>query len=320
MLALIVFFFALSCSENNIPKYIENQRFYMDTVISLKIPECKNSEKIFSEVFSEFERIDKKYSKTYTSSVIFKINNRVENSIEIDSETIDLIDICLDYHKMTFGYFDITMFTIGQFWNFNTEEDTDVPAKIKKSIDYLKYAGADKIKIDGSKIIFENMETKIDLGAVAKGYAINKGLETLKKNKAQSALINAGGEIFAHNLKFGKVKWNVAIQDPDAANSFLKVLKLSDKCVSTSGTYNRFVKFNGKNFAHIFNPKTGKNVDYFKSFSIIANDGLTADIISTALLASERDYLKVWNTLKKNKPYLYGYAKKDNSDLIEFSN
>ncbi len=178
-------------------QYIIEQRLMMDTLISLKIPASQNSDKIFKLFFSEFERIELKYSKSNINSIIYKINHRQINSIEIDGETTELLKQCLKYYNDTLGYFDVSMYSLGQFWNFNSEDDSGFPEKQKKSESVFKYSGSDKIKIIGSRIIFENSEIKIDLGAIAKGYAIDRVRQILKEQKIVSGLINAGGEIYA---------------------------------------------------------------------------------------------------------------------------
>jgi len=167
-------------------------------------------------------------------------------------------------------------------WGF-TDWQFSLPAreKIKSA---LKLAGSDKIILhDNDNVIqFKLPGMKIDLGGIAKGYAVDCAVTKLKEAGIKNCLINAGGQIYCLGDNLGR-PWKVAIKGPRGRN-FLVYLKLRNKAVSTSGDYEQYFIKNNTRFSHIFNPKTGYPADSkIISVTIIADSGLIADALSTAV-------------------------------------
>lgn len=123
---------------------------------------------------------------------------------------------------------------------------------------------------------------KVDLGAIAKGYALDCALKKLKENNITSCLINIGGQIYCLGDRFGK-PWKIAIQSP-RGKDFVDFLELKDAGVATSGDYEQyFVKDNAR-YSHILNPKTGYPANSgIISATVITNNNLVADALSTAI-------------------------------------
>ncbi len=292
----------LNCRNRDLNvKYITEEKILMDTIISVKIPDSQNAVGIFNSVFAEFERIEKKFGKSAETSIIYKINNRDTDTriFYIDDEEKKIFEYSKYYYEFTDGYFDITMFTLGQFWNFDMSEDTDVPAILQNMESVYKYCGSDNFTVTDSSIILKNNFLKMDLGGIAKGYAIDMAGELLRKNNIQSAIINAGGDVLTIGAKNFRNEWNVAVQHPEKPDEYLKILKMKNSAVATSGNYQRFVTFDNKRYNHIFNPKTGKNTEYFKSVSVEAATAMQADALATAIFASEDNYKFLNDKIKK---------------------
>jgi thiamine biosynthesis lipoprotein len=154
----------------------------------------------------------------------------------------------------------------------------------------LSKVGFDKIifNIDNNVVEFKIPGMKIDLGAIAKGYAVDCAVRKLKEHRIKSCLINAGGQIYCLGDKFGR-PWNVAVRGA-RNNGFRDYLKLKDEAVATSGDYEQYFMHKGKRYAHIFNPKTGYPADSgIVSVTVIAPDGLTADALATSIFILGKD-------------------------------
>jgi thiamine biosynthesis lipoprotein len=167
-------------------------------------------------------------------------------------------------------------------WGF-TDKKFRLPKddEIKKTINLV---GSDKIILqeENNVVEFKNLGMKIDLGAIAKGYAIDSAINKLKINGVKSCLINAGGDLFCLGDKLGK-PWNIAIQNPRLP-SFLGYLKLKDRAVATSGDYEQYFIQDNRRYAHILNPKSGYPADSgVVSVTVLASDCLTADALATAI-------------------------------------
>jgi thiamine biosynthesis lipoprotein len=123
---------------------------------------------------------------------------------------------------------------------------------------------------------------KLDLGAIAKGYAVDCAIKRLKGQGIKSCLISAGGQIYCLGTNSGK-PWRVAVKDPRNPG-LLEKLELKDAAVATSGDYAQYFIKDNKRYSHIMNPKTGcPSESGVASVTVIAPDGLTADALSTAI-------------------------------------
>jgi thiamine biosynthesis lipoprotein len=167
-------------------------------------------------------------------------------------------------------------------WGF-TDKKYSLPKKeeIEK---ILPLVGSEKIILqDRDNVIqFSIPDMKIDLGAIAKGYAVDCAVKKLKETGIKNCLINAGGQIYCLGDKFGR-PWKIGIKDP-LGSGVLNSLELKDKAVATSGDYEQYFIKNNKRYCHILDPKTGYPADSgIISVTVVAADGLTADALSTAI-------------------------------------
>jgi len=236
--------------------------------------------KAASIVFAEVKRIENLLSKYNSESEVSRLNNI--GKLTVSPETFYIIKKSKEFWQASNGAFDITVAPLVELWGFR-DKKYYVPQEeeIKNT---LNLVGSDKIILHDSDnmIEFETLGTKIDLGAIAKGYAVDCAVNKLKKAGIKSCLINAGGQIYCLGDKFGQ-PWKVAIQDPQK-DGFIDYLELKNQAVATSGDYEQYFIKENKRYAHIFNPKTGYPAESdVISVTVIAPDGLTADALATAI-------------------------------------
>jgi thiamine biosynthesis lipoprotein len=141
--------------------------------------------------------------------------------------------------------------------------------------------GRQNLVIRDGKLTKLRTDMAIDLGGIAKGYAAGEALKVLKKEGQTSALIDAGGDIYALGLNNGR-PWKIGIRQP-SGKGILGALELSDASVSTSGDYERFFEKNGVRYHHIFDPRTGYPASGVRSVTVVSKDATLADGYSTAL-------------------------------------
>ena len=237
-LALVVL--AGCCKTEHHPEYDKETSFMLGTYVTVTIPHHKNSRKIVDHVYREIERISKKYSLEQKGSYINKINALASKGYtRVDEETMMLLKKSFLLSKATRGYFDITTGCLKELWGFNSKPHLPEKGAIKRTLACLGY---EKIEVKGESIRFHAPEMKIDLGGIAKGYAVDRGIEILQRNGVKSAIIDAGGDIFTLGKKWGSEPWKTGIKNP-RGEGIIKVLPLSNKAVATSGDYeNYFVK------------------------------------------------------------------------------
>lgn len=262
--------------NNSERRLYQEKRVMMGTFIEVISPR-KEAAKI---VFDEIERIEGLLSKYNPESEISRLNRL--GSLKTSPETFYIIKKSKEFYSLTNGAFDITIAPLMDLWGF-TNREFSVPTE-KKIKETLKLIGSNKIVLHDSDFVieFKIPRMKIDLGAIAKGYAVDCAVTKIKEHGIKSCLINAGGQIYCLGDKFGK-PWRVAIKNP-RGNGVIKYLTLENKAISTSGGYEQYFTTGGKNYAHIINPNTGYPTENsIASVTIIADNGLTTDALSTSV-------------------------------------
>ncbi|MBI4846363.1 MAG: FAD:protein FMN transferase [Candidatus Omnitrophica bacterium] len=253
-------------------------RFLMDTYISIHAVGPKKT--AFEAINSAFERIkeiDSKFSAYNPKNQVYAFNNK--NQAITDGEIIKLAEIACSVSRQTDGAFDITTLPLKQLWGFDTDnphlpDDKQIEGALKNIGYQGLLVGKDKLeKLEGSFL-------RIDFGAIAKGYALSEAARVLKEKGITSAIIDAGGDIYALGRKSGKL-WKVGIKDPKA-EGILGFLEVEDISIAGSGDYERFFIADGKKYHHIFDPKTGYPSQGLCSVTVVYKDPVMADAFATA--------------------------------------
>jgi thiamine biosynthesis lipoprotein len=247
-------------------------------------------------VFSEAKRIENLLSKYIKESEISRLNRA--GKLKVSPDTFYIIKKSKEFWQQSNGAFDITAAVLVELWGFNNHEYR-IPdqASIKRS---LKLVGSDKIILHekDNVVEFKLSGMKIDLGGIAKGFALDCAVARLKENKIDNCLINAGGQVYALGTR-PEGKWRVAVLKP-RKHEFSKIIELNNRSISTSGDYEQFFLKDGKRYCHIINPKTGYPVDSgIFSVTVIDNSALTADALSTAAFILGKEEVEM---LKKKFP------------------
>jgi len=261
------------------PLYKDSQ-LMMGTIIEVISPD-RNAAGI---AFSEIRRIDDLLSRFKDDSEISRLNR--EGRLRVSPDTLLVIKKSGQFWQATQGAFDITAAPLIELWGFY-DRDYRLPSDSEIQ-ERLALIGFDKIKIDGNMVEFKIDGMKIDLGAIAKGFAIDCAVQELRQAGIDSALLNAGGDIYCLGDKRG-IPWSVAIRTGVNLISSGD-LKLKDKAVATSGNYEQYFSVDGVRYSHILNPRTGKPAETDSaSVTVIADDCLTADALATSVFVMGKD-------------------------------
>lgn len=266
--------------------------FAMDTLIEVTLfaGSEKKAQAALDELKTECLRIENKFSPFKETSEIKRINNRPDRGrIIIGDETAGLIRSALDYAKETEGAFDITVGPVKWLWGLGSGQEPSKPPdpEIREA---LKHVGWKKIRLSGDTLLFDDPETRIDVGGIAKGYALKRMAEIVRRGGISSFLINAGGDIIAGDPKPGGEEWLIAIQHPRRPDGFIRKERLSNTCIVTSGDYERFFIEDGIRYHHIFDPATGYPARGLISATVVSDDPIRADVYSTALIAAGKKW------------------------------
>ncbi len=253
---------------------------YFDTVVDIRIYD-DNAEELLKGCFDICEKMEKTLSAHDEESELYKLDHRSSRSVEVSDDLAECISEGLYYSEVSEGAFDITVLPLKDLWDFGSD-DPSVPAK--EDIDAaLKKVDFRRVHVSGNTISFDDPGTRIDLGGIAKGYISAKLREYLKDNGCTSALINLGGNVSALGKKPDGSKWVVGIQEPFAdRGTVYDTLDIDDKCVVSSGTYERYFTEDGKEYHHILDTKTGYPADTgVQQASVTGKDDILCDALST---------------------------------------
>lgn len=265
--------------EVSATKYLLGTAVDMVAVHS-NISECK---KAFYNAFREIERIETLLSSHKKVGEISKINNKASTApVKVSAETFAIIKRSIAYSKKFDGMFDISIGPITELWGFNDDKKITIPQKEKLN-SLLKLVDHENIILNSqdTTVSFAVKGMKLDLGGIAKGYAIDRAAAVLKQQGIKHFLINAGGDIYACGFKSKDKKWTVGIQHPRKPNNLLVTFELSDFAVATSGDYERYAVIDGKRYHHIINPKTGLPSNLCQSVTVFASTAEEADVWAT---------------------------------------
>ncbi|HIH36404.1 MAG TPA: FAD:protein FMN transferase, partial [Methanocellales archaeon] len=152
-------------------------------------------------------------------------------------------------------------------------------AKLEETLELLN---PKNITLKGGRIRFKKEGMGITLGGIAKGYAVDKAIETLKQNGIEHALVSAGGDMRTLGNKLDGTPWRVALRNPQDKKASITTIELCDKAVATSGNYERYLN-EEKQSPHIMDPRTGSLVQGLMSVTILAENTIDADALSTAV-------------------------------------
>jgi thiamine biosynthesis lipoprotein len=132
-------------------------------------------------------------------------------------------------------------------------------------------------------IFITNKGTKIELGAIGKGFIANKMKLKLQQARVENAMVNAGGDLTAWGTNEQGEHWKIAIADPEKKEQLIAWVPLKNGGIATSGSYERFALIDGVKYAHIIHPKTGQPVQGLKSVTVIRPDIELCDAIATSV-------------------------------------
>lgn len=208
-------------------------------------------------------------------SDVYRINEQNGEFASVSQDTAKWIADCIDVSEKSKGAFDITIGNVTRLWNFDGESNI-VPSnkEIEKALQTVDY----------SKMLFNSTAVKaaegqfIDLGAVGKGIACDNARKILEESKIKSGTVSVGGSV----LVFGKSA-TVGVICPDDDTKCVGTINLKNRCISTSGDYERFFEKDGRKYHHILDPYTGYPVENdLRSVTVICDSGLLSDALSTA--------------------------------------
>jgi thiamine biosynthesis lipoprotein len=261
---------------------------------SAKLPQAVN------EAFDEVDRIDRLMSHYNADSPLSRINrDAASGTVSIEPELFEFIADALRYTRESNGAFDITVGPLMKAWGFFRGEGRMPDAA--GLADARRHVGAAHVIMDpgAGSIRFDEPGVELDLGGIAKGYAVDRATAVLRARGVSAGLISAGGStIYGLGAPPGRPGWTVALQDPLDSRRTARSVVLRDGALSVAGSSEKSFEFDGVRYSHIMDPRTGRPVQDILTVAVQADTGTAGDALDDALFvlgpARSSDYLTRW--------------------------
>jgi thiamine biosynthesis lipoprotein len=229
--------------------------------------------------FAEMNRLDHLFSSYRPDSEISQLS-RSPGGGKVSADTAAVLALGLEVAHRSGGAFDLTLGRLKSLWGI----DGDNPAVPGRQAiqDALVGVGPGALILDGRQLTKRAAQLQIDLGGIAKGYAVDRAIAVLREHGITSAAVNAGGDMFLLGQRSGR-PWRIGIQHPRQKDAVLETVQVRDLAVVTSGDYERFFEQDGQHYHHIFDPQSGFPARGCQSVTIIADSVALGDALATAV-------------------------------------
>lgn len=238
-------------------------------------------ERAMATVIDEMRRTDELMSTYKPESQLSRLNEHgFERPVVLDPGIIEVVERALEMSRISSGAFDVTYASVGYLYDYRAHRrptDEQITAALP-GVDYRQV----EVDAAASTIRFLRQGVRIDLGGIAKGYAVDRAIEKLRALGIEHAMVNAGGDTRLLGDRRGK-PWIVGVRDPRNEGRLVTRLPLEDEAISTSGDYERYFEEDGVRYHHILVPGTGRAAREVRSATVIGRDATLTDAMSTTV-------------------------------------
>ena len=240
--------------------------------------------RIVDEAFDEVDRIDRLMSHYKADSPLSRLNrDAASGPVTVEPELFDFIADAMRYTRDSDGAFDITVGPLMKVWGFFRGEGRVPPEDELAAA--RRHIGGGHVMLNPAArtIAFDDAGVELDLGGIAKGYAVDRVARLLGQRRIAAALISAGGStIYGLGAPPGRAGWDVVIQDPIDPRTTALTVHLKDRALSVAGSSEKFFEAGGVRYSHIMDPRTGRPVQGVLSVAVLASSGTAGDALDDA--------------------------------------
>ncbi len=262
-------------------RMLAQSEFVLGTVCSINLYEDGSAE-LYGKLFARLRELNDIFNNYSDSSEISRVNREAAAApVAVSQDFYIVLKTALDFARLTGGAFDPTVGPLVKLWGFGKSPRVPSQEEIKTA---QKLVGWQCVALQERAVRFTKSGVRLDLGAIAKGYAADCLVDILRERGVKRASLSLGGNVYVYGKKPGGVLWSVAIRDPSKPGQNAFMLKTRDATVVTSGAYERFFVQDGKTYGHILDPATGFPAQSgLESVTIVSHNSMVADALSTSL-------------------------------------
>jgi thiamine biosynthesis lipoprotein len=264
-------------------EWFHREEAIMGTRVAVELwsEDASLAERAMDAVIAEMRRTDELMSTYKPESQLSQVNaHAFERPVQVDREIVDVVTRSFEFSRLSDGAFDITYASVGYLYDYRAHRRPtgEQVAAALPAVDWRQ------VQVDPSAntIRFLRQGVRIDLGGIAKGYAVDRCVELLRGMGIRHAMVNAGGDTRLLGDRRGK-PWIVGIRDPRSDARVVTRMPLADEAISTSGDYERYFEEDGVRYHHILVPGTGESARAVRSVTILGSDATQTDGLSTTV-------------------------------------
>jgi thiamine biosynthesis lipoprotein len=282
--------------------------------ISIVAKDAVSAEKNIDTVIAEISRIENLISDWKSDSQVSAVNrNAGIEPVKVDPELFALTERAIQLSLATKGAFDISFAAMDKIWKFDgSMTEMPSPETIKKSVEKVGFANI-LLNKENSTIFLKLKGMKIGFGALGEGYATDRCREMMLARGIRAGIVNASGDMSTWGKQPDGKDWTVGITNPMKEDMVFAIVPMKKSAVVTSGSYRKFVEFNGKRYSHIINPATGYPATGLISVTVFGPSAELANGLSTSVMVLGKD---AGRALIKNYPAYSFIMITDKGDLL----
>lgn len=277
------------CAVNAAAAWLEDSRAIMGTEVRVSLwhDDPAAGREALEAAFAKMVWVDETLSPYKPTSALSRVNAKAAaGPVPVSPELALLVRRAGQFSELSGGAFDITFASLGRHYDYRAGRapSEQLTRELLPAIDY-RWLALDE---NAGTLAFRHPDVQIDLGGIAKGWAVDLAVAELVRHGVKSAAVSAGGDSRVLGTRQGE-PWRVGIKNPRISErdgrATVITLPLADTAVSTSGDYERFFLAgdSGQRVHHILNPKTGRSAEGVMSVTIIGPEGLSTDALSTTV-------------------------------------
>jgi thiamine biosynthesis lipoprotein len=279
------------CVTDPIPeRAISDGRYAMGTVLEIAIEDIEPQPAALAldEFYDEALRLDRLLSIYDPESEISRINRTAgHGNQQVDPEVVEILKLSIAYSELTRGAFDVTIGPLIDLWM--EAADRNAPPSAVELAAVRQRVGADRISaVSGDEVSLAEEGMKLDLGGIAKGYALDRMLPLLERHGIESALLNFGqSSTWAVGAPAGSAGWRLLVLGPEGR--FAGLITLRDQALSVSGSQGQRIEIGGRRYGHIIDPRSGEPLIRARQAVVVSQRAVLADALSLALLVLDAE-------------------------------
>ena len=252
----------------------------------LAVSEDENrAHEAIAAAFEAMDRVDELMNDYDPNSMLSQLSlTAVNGPVPVDEQIFTVLAAAKQYSELSEGAFDVTIGPVVKLWRkAKIDEKAPSQAELAAAKDLVGYQNM-RLDAEAKTVRFTQPGMSLDVGGIAKGFAIDKAIEALQQAGLAGGMVDIGGDLRCFGMPANKAKhWLIGLQDPKSPEDIVMVLNMDDRAVATSGDYQRFVVIDGQKHSHIKDPKTADSAQSLSSVSIIATTAMAADALATSV-------------------------------------